>query len=386
MHAPAPSSQRGFSLVEVMVGLAIGMATVVIMMQMLMNSDAMKRNASGGTDAQMTGTLALYTLERDVRASGYGVSAFNILGCNLSYSTSLDGATVTVPLAPTTINPSTALVPAGDANTDRLLVVYGSGGGSSEGDPLVSVSTPGTYQVTTGSAFTVDDIVVAQASVRPSPCTLTTDRVRAISTSTVTVTPGVGGLAVGSIIYNLGGTPVVHAYAVRNGNLTMCDYRAYDCGKASYANPLDNNVWVPISGNIVALRAQYGRDAATGSMTGVVSTYDQTTPGSSADLSGNSVFCGWARTLSMRIGLVARSGSYDKSAPTSTTPTWSGSTVISAPTTPSNPTAVTFDLSNTATGSDEWKKFRYKTLETTIPLRNAIWQGGQATYQGGSGC
>jgi type IV pilus assembly protein PilW len=386
MHAPTPHPQRGFSLIEVMVGLAIGMATVVIMMQMLLNSDAMKRNASGGNDAQMTGTLALYTLERDIRASGYGISAFNILGCTLRYKTSTDGATVTVPLAPTTINPSTGTVPAGDANTDTLLVVYGSGGGSSEGDPLVSVSTPSTYQVTTGSAFAANDIVVGQSSVRPTPCALTTDQVLSISGPTLTVTPGVSGLAVGAIIYNLGNAPVVHAYAVRNGNLTMCDYRAYDCGKASYATTLDSNVWVPISGNIVALHAQYGRDATSGSMTGVVTTYDQTTPGSAADLSGNSVFCGWTRTLSMRVGLVARSVGYDKSSPTTVAPTWSGSTVVSSPTTPTNPTALPFDLSATATGAGEWKKFRYKTLETTVPMRNAIWQGGQATYQGGSGC
>lgn len=386
MHAPAPHPQRGFSLVEVMVGLAIGMATVVIMMQMLLNSESMKRNATGGNDAQMNGTLALYTLERDIRASGYGISAFNILGCKLSYKTG-DGATVTVPLAPTTINPDTTIVPAGDLNSDTLLVVYGNAGGSSEGDPLVSISTLGTYQVTTGSTFATDDIVVAQSSVRPTPCTLTTDKVQTVSGPTVTITPGVAGLAVGSIIYNLGNAPVVHAYAVRSGSLTMCDYRAYDCSKTSYTSPLNSDVWVPVSGNIVALRAQYGRDMtnASGTMTGVVSTYDQTTPGSAADTSGISVFCGWTRTLSTRIGVVARSGSYDKSAPTTATPTWAGSTVVTA-TSPTNPTAVAFDLSNTATGSGEWKKFRYKTLETTIPLRNAIWQGGQATYQGGSGC
>src|SRR3989338_4602311 len=111
-----------------MVGLAIGMATVVIMLQMLSNSDTMKRTASGGNDAQMTGTLALYTLERDIRASGYGISAYNILGCKLTFKTT-SGASVTVPLAPTTINAPGDTVPPGDDNTDTLLVVYGNSDG-----------------------------------------------------------------------------------------------------------------------------------------------------------------------------------------------------------------------------------------------------------------
>lgn len=387
MKASTRRFSNGFSLIEIMVGLAIGMAAVVIMMQMLSNSDASKRIAAGGSDAQMNGNLALYSLERDIQASGYGISAFNILGCNVTYKTSTDKVNVTVPLAPATINPLISTVPAGDSGTDTILVVYGSSSGSSEGDALIANSSSGSYQVTTGTSFNINDILIAQTSVRPTTCNLTTDMVTNVGASTVSVNPGVSGLPVGSIIYNLGPTPVVHAYAVRNGNLTMCDYTAYDCSNSSYTS--NNNVWVPIAANIVAMRAQYGRDTTNPSstMTGVVSTYDQTTPASSADKSGWTPYCSWARTLSMRLALVARSsstqsGAYDKSTPTTMAPTWSGSTATTS-TTPTNPTAVTFDLS---TNNSDWQSYRYKTLETTVPLRNAIWQGGQATYQGGSGC
>ncbi|PHN95865.1 pilus assembly protein PilW, partial [Tenacibaculum discolor] len=62
MAHPSPRNQYGFSMVEIMVGLAIGLATVVIMLQMLKNADASKRISAGGNDAQMNGTLALYTL------------------------------------------------------------------------------------------------------------------------------------------------------------------------------------------------------------------------------------------------------------------------------------------------------------------------------------
>lgn len=385
MRAHAHQVEKGFSLIEIMVALAIGMATVVIMMQMLSNSEASKRTSGGGNDAQMNGTLALFNLERDVQASGYGINSFNVLGCNVTYTTSADSASVTIPLAPTTINPPTAQVPAGDANTDTLLVVYGNGAGSSEGDPLISNSTAGSYPVSTTSSFNVGDVVMAQASVRPTPCTLTTDMVTNVPSSgaNISVNPGVSGLAVGSIIYNLGNAPTAHAYAVRNGNLTMCNYSAYNCGNAAYANPLRSDIWVPIANNIVALRAQYGRDNnnLASTMTGVVSTYNQITPASAADTSGLSPFCSWARTLSLRMAVVARSSAYDKTSPTAAVPTWTGATV-NASTAPTNPTAVGFDLSSVT----NWRNYRYKTLETTVPLRNSIWQGGQASYQGGTGC
>jgi type IV pilus assembly protein PilW len=385
MRAQAPRSQRGFSLIEIMVALAIGMATVVIMMQMLSNSEASKRTSGGGNDAQMNGTLALFNMERDIQASGYGINSFNVLGCNVTFTTSADSTSVTIPLAPTTINPPTNKVPAGDANTDTLLVVYGNGSGSGEGDPLISNSTAGSYPVSTTSSFAVGDVVMAQTSVRPTPCTLTTDVVTNVpsSGSNVSVQPGVSGLSVGSIIYNLGSAPVAHAYAVRNGNLTMCNYSAYNCGNAGYANPVNSTVWVPIANNIVALRAQYGRDNnnLASTMTGVVSTYNQTTPASTADTSGLSPFCSWARTLSVRMAVVARSAAYDKTGPTGTAPAWTGATVNTA-LSPTNPTSVSFDLS----GDANWQHYRYKTLETTVPLRNSIWQGGQASYQGGSGC
>lgn len=373
MYAPSYTTrQRGFSLVEIMVGLVIGMATVVIMLQMLSNSDATKRKAAGGNDAQMNGTLALYTLERDIRASGYGINDERLLGCDLTYKTSTDGATVTIPLQPTTVlTAGNALVPSADANTDALLVVYSNNQGPADGDKLLSNSSAGSYQVSTPSSYYINDIVIAQFPVRAAPCKLTMDKVVSINGSTLTVSPGVLGMPANSVIYNMGGTPVINAYAIRNGNLTVCDYTAWDCSKASYANPIDSNVWVPIASNVVALRAQYGHDALAAAPSGglqkIVSQYDQTTP----DKNGIRPDCGWARTLSVRVALVARNSSYDKTDPTKVNPVWSGSTADSV-SSPANPTALPIDLS----GNGDWKKYRYKSMETTVPLRNAIWQGG----------
>lgn len=383
MVPSSPRMQRGFSLIEIMVGLAIGLATAVIMLQMLKNADASKRISAGGNDAQMNGSLAMFTLLRDIQASGYGISAYSIMGCTLSYQTTSDHATANIVLAPTTINSSA--VPAGDAGSDTFLVIYGSGRGSAEGDALISTSTAGVYQIGATFAIAPNDLLIAQSANRPSTCTLTLDTVGSVPSPTkLNVTPGVSGLAVGSIIYNMGQALTVHAYAVRNGNLTMCDYSAYNCGNAAYTS--NTAVWVPIAGNIVALRAQYGRDATNlpSTMKGVVSQYDQGTPGTAADTTTNSLplYCAWARTLAVRLALVARSESYDKNLPTSASPTWIGSS-----TSANTPTAAPFDLTQSGTiSSNVWMGYRYKTIQTSVPLRNSIWQGSQPSYQGGSGC
>jgi type IV pilus assembly protein PilW len=381
---------RGFSLIEIMVGLVIGMFSILIVMRIFAASEANKRTTTGGNDAQVNGSVALYGLERDIRQAGYGISAYSILGCSLTYTTTGDAASVTLAaLAPVTINPAASLVPAGDANTDTLLVIGGNSASPSEGDATTAATTATAYAITTPTAFTVGDRVIAAATTRSTPCALALATVKSISGSTLTVASGTAGLATGDPVYNLGPTPIARAYAVRNGNLTVCDYTAYNCGSTSYTSTLNSDVWVPVASNVVSLRAQYGRDTtgisgSTSTMTGVLDTYDQTTPGSSADSTTIPLYCGWSRVIALRLAIVARSPSYDKTLPTSAAPSWDGSTANTAATSTLStvtPTAAAIDLSSNA----NWKYYRYRTVQTTVPLRNTIWQGSQSTYQGGAG-
>ena len=366
-----------------MVGLLIGMLAVILIMQVFANSEGSKRTTTGGDDAQINGSIALYGLERDIREAGYGVNSFNLLGCSLTYTTSGDAKSVTLgALAPININPPTDLIPAGDANTDTLLIVFGNSNGPPEGDLINGAPSTGSYPVTTPGSFAVNDYVVAQPAARPSPCALAIDRVTAKSASALSVSPGdATGLTLGSIVFNLGQAPTVRAYAVRSGSLTMCDYRVNNCGDVAHTS--NSDIWVPVATNVVSLRAQYGRDITAGAqMASIVGTFDQTTPGTAADKSGLAVQCGWARTLAVRLALVARNPQYDKNdSPFATTsaPTWAGTAVSTA--SPTNPTALAIDLGS----NSEWKHYSDKTLTTTVPIRNVGWHGSQATAQGGSG-
>jgi type IV pilus assembly protein PilW len=53
------SSARGFTLIELMVGLVIGLVAILAMMNVMINSEEQKRTTTGGMDAQVNGSLAL---------------------------------------------------------------------------------------------------------------------------------------------------------------------------------------------------------------------------------------------------------------------------------------------------------------------------------------
>jgi type IV pilus assembly protein PilW len=81
-----------------------------------------------------------------------------------------------------------------------------------------------------------------------------------------------------------------------------------------------------------------------------------------------SVAPNWSQVIAVRVAVVARSalpetGSGGPGSPCDTTnvaPTWSGATSA----------ARGFDLSADA----NWKCYRYRVFETTVPLRNWLWK------------
>lgn len=348
MHQSSPHArQRGVSLIELMVGLVLGMVAVIVVLQVFQQSEGAKRTTLGGDDAQNSGAISLAMLQRDIRQGGYGASELAIAGCNVA----LPGGRTLPGLAPATINHPD--VPAGDANTDTLLVVYGNGGGSPEGTRVNTQPSQAVYAVTTPTSFAANDLVLASPQFRPVPCNLALERVVSVTSPNpphVTMPAGRAGMANGTL-FNFGPAPRVLAYAVRGGNLTVCDHMAADCLDAGTTD--DPAVWVPVAGGIVSLRAEYGRDTSGPPMDGVPDSFDQTTP---------TTPCAWARVSALRLALVARSPQFDRDAVTTAAPTWAGSA-----TTP-------IDL-----GADaDWRNHRYRTYETMVPLRNMAWKGAQA--------
>ncbi len=348
-----------------MVALAIGMLASIVMLQMFALSEERSRSAVTGSDAQSNGAVTFYQLQSNVARAGYGLNVPALFNCNATWAVA-SGSNIakTVRMAPVTINPvftpGVALIPAGDPNTDTLLVMYGNSDGQPEGNRADSSASP-TYTVQMASSFNVGDRVLAM----PTACTadLVIDRVTIVAATTVTVATG----AAGSSLFNLGrgpnslptaagpNGPTIMAYAIRGGNLTACDFMINDCSLA--ANTGNAAVWEPIASHIVSLRAQYGHDtAAAAHMDGFVDSYNQTTPTSS---------CDWARVSAVRVALVARSAQFEKTAVTPAAPVWDGSADA----------AINLSKKPDNTDNPDWMNYRYKLFQSVIPLRNIAWMG-----------
>lgn len=346
--------QGGFSIVEMMIGMMIGMIAIIVMMQVFSVSEGYKRTTTGGDDAQNNGAIALYAIQRDLRQSGLGASSAQIIGCNVTLRPGVTLNTMT----PVTINHASIPVGAGTSAAvgDTLLVFYGNGSGSGEGEKVQAKPALTSYTIPAAAAsasapgaFAVGDQVIAQFQPRPAPCNLTLEPVAAVAGSTVTVATGVANNL--GILFNVGRAPKVLVYAARAGNLTVCDYIVNDCSAAGSVS--NTAIWVPVTSNIASLRAEYGRDTTLPAMDGTVDLFDQTAPATA---------CAWARVSAVRFALVARSSELDKGTVTNAAPTWAAG--ASAP----------IDL----TADANWQRYRYKTFQTVVPLRNMAWQGAQA--------
>ena len=343
-----------------MVALAIGMLASIVMLQMFSLSEERSRTATTGGDAQSNGVLTFYQLQSNIARAGYGLNSVALFNCSTSWPVASGTLLATsLRLAPVTVNPvddttaHAAIIPAGDLHTDTLLVMYGNSDGQPEGNTADVSTTANSYTMQMASSFAVGDRVIAVPSA-PTGCSagLTMDRVTAVAPTTQTVT--VATSASGATLFNLGrgpnglatagaqNGPTVLAYAIRNGNLTVCDFIVNDCSIS--ANTGDATVWEPLASNIVSLRVQYGHDTGT-PMDGIVDAYDQTTPTTCSE---------WTRVSALRIGLVARSAQFEKTAVTPAALTWDGTA------------GAAIDLSANA----NWQHYRYKLFQSVIPLRN----------------
>ena len=362
---PISRQNAGFGLVEIMVGLVIGMLATVVMLQVFALSEERKRTTTSGGDASITGVMTFYQLQRDIAQAGYGFSVASMFGCNVTWALpSGSNIATAVPLAPVTINPPAAIVPAGDAYTDTLLIIYGNGNGQPQGNTVQS-QDGATYTVQSPGSFSVGDKVIATTG--SCATTLGIASISAVTALNVTATSS----AAGTTLYTLGQKPKILAYAIRGGNLTVCDYLANDCGDDSKKE--NSAVWIPIASNIVTMRALYARDTSA-TMDGIpdANGIDQATP---------TTGCGWARTPAIQLALVARSTQYEKNVVTKTAtnapesanaPTWLGEATAHL-------VGSTGALGPDSAADEPWKHYRYKVFQGVLPIRNVAWMGAGAT-------
>lgn len=359
---------RGFSLVELMVAVLIGLIGTVVIFQVFAVFEGQKRTATSAGEAQQNGLIALTTIERDSRMAGYGINYLPLLGCNVVGYDSVGTRNFTFPLVAVSMTDGAGGAP------DTLTFTYGTSGMLIQPGKLTLSSVANATSSALDSVYGFlngDLIIVGNSGASPATnCQLR--QITALPPATATPntinhTSGGGasarynnpnGLAiaypawdattqVGGRVFTFGAAPpanppltsvpVVGTYSIVNGQL-------------AYQNLLTDAAAAPTVDGIVQLQAQYGYDANNDGT--IQSTEWQTTAPAA-----------WARVLAMRIAVLARSDQPEKPNPTTfvcntttVTPTWAGGNIDPSVTDPTN-----------------WMCYRYRVFETQVPVRNLIW-------------
>lgn len=414
---PAPRGERGMSLIEILVGVVIGLLGILVIFQVLSVTEERKRTTVHGSDAQSAGAIALYQLQRDVQRAGYGLGTAHtkILGCLVrAWDATPPGRSLDFRLYPAEIVQGAAGAP------DTIRVLIGSS------DQYVSdvrswTASGATAKSMTGSraGFDYGDLLVlsddpaagANAMVAQLPCAMiqVTDRPAAQPFNvghnlSYTLTPPdtLSPAATSAPRFNKDATwPASAPFAPTKGfvlNLgkqpRRFEYRVTLPGEAN-PNRLVATEWFfnaspgEVADSIVNLQAEYGIDLNNDQVI-AANEWTETAPDNNLIPTPNPLndrmACGdtpsrsWRCVLAIRVALLARSAHWDKSACSPNPQRTSGASGALA--------LVNFTMTNvdgTAPSGAEaactenppspnnWRRYRYSVYETVIPLRNMLW-------------
>ncbi len=356
--------QSGLSLVELMVAVLIGLVGILAMTQAYIMSEQFNRSTTGEGSAQTGGLVALYTMERDIRMAGYGIANSTALGCgnidwfySPNFSKTINAGS---PLANIMLSP--VLITTNGSNPDSISVMFSTSSQRLLPTQIIGYSAASAQVTVDGiTGFDVDDLILLVNSSGTTRCTLGKVTAKNIGSQSLVMAHGAtsllnppswtsfpGAYANGDLILNLG-NPATRTYSINNNKLQVHDTLLLAAGSTA----------LDIVDSIVDLRAQYGMDNGASGGTandGIVDQYTNTTPTTSTQ---------WQQLLSIRMGILARIGVYEKPAAgsncdaTTTARTWSGGT---------------FSKLDVATVTSEDRCYRYRVFESVIPLRNMIWR------------
>lgn len=388
-------AQTGLSLVEIMVGVLIGMIGIIVIFQMLATSESRKRTISAGSDVQVSGIIGLTSIERDVREAGYGFSSAGydtgitpVMGCTVNaYDSGRPTPAFTYRLTPIQIvqgagaASDTIIVLRGNGNTFPAAHVFtessdtskktrGRAGISPRDYVLIGRVTP-TLQCMTAEITDVSDVDALTIRHNQGSYSYTTylpDGSTSISTRIArfnNAAPPVSYTA--GYIFNLGNGPRRNIWTVANGKLQVTNDLLYQDTNGDGANDS-----VEVADNIVTLQAQYGIDANNN---GRIENSEWTTtdPATTAH---------WANVLAVRLGILVRSSQFERqpnpnpaqaSNPdnhvTTVVPSWAGGQFVITNLDP----LATASTTKPSDPAQHWKNYRYRVYETLIPLRNMLW-------------
>ncbi len=404
MPPPLRSKQSGLSLVELMVAMVIGLIVSLAIFSTLQTFEGRKRTNTSINDIDQAGNYAIYAVDKWVRSAGSGFTQSNgaTFGCTLTaakggtqilprlaalpapFASVNPGTTNIFKLAPILIGPGQT-VPAVSAagvstsTSDILIIMAGASGNGEVATTFSAIPSATQLNVVNTVGFASNDLVlVTDLSSGPTGTACMLEQVAASFTGGATTALTLNSTGtntyygatinskaltsytdiLNSTVFNLGNTanpPTLIVLGVGDNNTLF----GFDLLQAQ--NPLDSTNAqqpFPIADGVFELHALYGIDSGND---GKIDTWTQAT----GNYTPANLTSGTAEALSrlksikaVRIGLIMRTSLQEKDdvAPASL--------------------ALFGDLGSslqyTRTLASSEKKYRYRTIETTVPLRNSI--------------
>lgn len=405
---------RGLSLIEVMVGLVIGLVTILMIGQVLSAFEARKRTTTSGGNAQLNSSVAMMAMEREIRMAGYGLVLAGMgtvnpgtLVCPLGVNIYHGGRIVSDPGATAVPASSTILAPVriedgGTGNPDVVTIVRSdaatgmqigkvvakdgtapaaaltatfSSTGTSSGTPQLVGFPPGQLFLVgaqdgtkTCSLFQVSQAPALSAGATTTAWNLYYAAATAYPYNSPDPTADFAKAEIpgaGDVVVNVGFSPPATGVATKGGSNLRADrgfvYRRYSVedgrlavvDPSQEAPPYTSANTLPLVDEIVDIQAQYGI-AETGTFQNIDRFVEPTGAWAATALTAQQI----GRIKAIRIAVVARSPQLEKEevSPASITLWTAGSGDDPAP---------VFTVPD--------RHYRYKVFTTVAAMKNVIW-------------
>jgi type IV pilus assembly protein PilW len=382
----------GFSLIELLVAMAIGLILTLAITSVMIRSEGSKRSTTSVNDINQSGAYATYVLDRYIRSagSGYSQSWDTAYGCLLNASkagspvlplpsaipASSAFANVILPirLAPLIIAKNKA-----DTGTEtRGDVLIAMGGTSGVGESPQTV-LPGSVTTTQLSLPTTLGYVTKDVLLLADP---------GINTCLITQVGGAHAYSDAGQVLPLGGDYLRDPSAFGANTVALQLGRADDnppqfqmfgvgANNTLFSHDLlkpPNQAPAAISDNIVELRGLYGvdinADGKVDSWVDATGTYDAAalTDGSA----GSRLLL--RQIVAVRVGMILRTALQERSPATSASgaldPETFGQATAASRTLFDDPATAAFKRTRPLTAADTG--YRFRSVEATIPLRNVL--------------
>lgn len=335
----------GIGLVDLMVGLTVGLIALLVMLNVAFLFEARKKSTIGMADAQLNAAGALSLLARDLRMAGQGLGPAGALGCEATHHHG------SLTLAPVTI--ANGL----DGGPDQIRLL------ASAAPQSLSPATLITDHPADASTLMLDSTL----GIAPGDWLLLYEPSKACTVFRATVIP-TGGYRVDHVLPSasmsvgyLSGARTINLGAMHYVQYAVDEYQTLQISRYD----ITTGTWqsAAMASNIVSLQAQYGFDLRAGpQISPQVTRWSSTmldadgnaTTGDNGDLT---------RLIAIRIAFVARSAQRSDQGCNASLPQW-----IAANESTGALTATDIPLPQA-----DWRCYRYRVLQTEIPLRNLLW-------------